>query len=498
VDSELRPRLHPGGGTISAAKGCTPDEVAIVFLIDGTRVIFPEGPRRVLLDAIAAWQQRDLADGRCSVSVVGGPPLFDVACNHVRPTAALQLRPLVEIPRHLADEIANDACLDRNRKVELLAYIGAAGGHPRTLKRIADAIESPDDQIPLPAPNSARGLACAWDVFAASGLAGGGGYSVNARDLATAPEYEFHRLLLSSNCLQYIVSTSEVAQHDAPQRITLTAAPSALFFSEDDVWTGRGDKGFPSYDAVMAVRTLMQEPGDVAGKWAFAFAGALHLTAQGVLRARFTEAATPRRVGHQQQQQQQQELRGSVPFKDLMPDAIIGCQCADLQYVVRGEFAQAVDRALFRDDFENLRVASCLHSQASDDQAPIQYALAAECGGEDAILVGTRLKCHVDAGTHPPVDEWFEAAARCMRDGHPKCGKNFCVLLCVTGISQEALDNLKTRAANKDDRLSRAIIIDPASASQFFERFGLSIIVEASKLSPVSSKAAAKMTKNTM
>jgi hypothetical protein len=85
-----------------------------------------------------------------------------------------------------------------------------------------------------------------------------------------------------------------------------------------------------------------------------------------------------------------------------------------------------------------------------------------------------------------------------MRDGHPKCGKNFCVLLCVTGLPQEALENLKARAANKDDRLSRAIIIDPASASQFFERFGLSTIVEASKLPLESSKAAAKMTGDTL
>jgi hypothetical protein len=54
------------------------------------------------------------------------------------------------------------------------------------------------------------------------------------------------------------------------------------------------------------------------------------------------------------------------------------------------------------------------------------------------------------------------------------------VLLCVTGLPQEMLEKIKARAANKDDRLSRAIIVDPTSASQFFERFGLSIVMEES------------------
>jgi hypothetical protein len=235
----------------------------------------------------------------------------------------------------------------------------------------------------------------------------------------------------------------------------------------------------------------------VAEKWGLAFAGAVHLTAQGVLRgARFQDAAPPLRLG----KQQPHDLRGSVPFKDLVPGAIIGCQCADLQYVVRDEFAQTMDRALTRDDFLKLRDASCLHSsQSPDDQAPIEYALAAECGGEDAVLVGTRYRCHdLDACKHPPVDEWFEAAARFMRGGAPMGDKQFCVLLCVTGLPQEALEEIKARAANKDDRLSRAIIIDPASASQFFERFGLSIVVEASKLSLESSKAAANVTEDAL
>jgi hypothetical protein len=51
----------------------------------------------------------------------------------------------------------------------------------------------------------------------------------------------------------------------------------------------------------------------------------------------------------------------------------------------------------------------------------------------------------------------------------------------LRGLPREALETIKARAANKDDRLSRAIIVDPASPSQFFERFGLSVIVEASK-----------------
>jgi hypothetical protein len=460
--------------TISAAKGCTPDEVAIVFLIDGTRAIFPEGPRRVLLDALAAWQQQDLSASRCSVSAVGGPPLFDVVCEHSRPTVALQLLPLVEIPRQLAAEVTSDARFDRSRQLQLQGYIKAAGGHPRTLERIADALKYPRDKkkVTLPAPNSARGLSCVWDVFAAGALAGRGGYSVDPRDLASAPQYEFHRWMLLLNCLRrHTVETSDAAQHDAPQRITLTAAPSALFLAQDSAWTWiqQISGGFPSYGAVVAVQALMQVPVDVAGNWAFAFAGALHLAAQCVLRARLNEVATPR---------QELRLRGSVPFKDLVPNATIGCQCADLQYVVRDEFVQTVDRALTRDDFQKLRDASCVHTEAPFQEAA-EYAIAAEFGGEDAVLVGAR-RTFLDVCRHGQVDEWIEQAERRTRGLHQKGDKKFRVLLCVTDLPQAALETIKARAANKDDRLSRAIIIDATSASQLFEWFGLSLAVEAS------------------
>jgi hypothetical protein len=163
-------------------------------------------------------------------------------------------------------------------------------------------------------------------------------------------------------------------------------------------------------------------------------------------------------------------------LKDLVPGAIIGCECADLQYVVRDAFAHTVDRALTRADFQKLRDASCLHSQALNDAA-IESAFAAECGG-DAVVVAAQHYFHGDASEHQ-VDEWFDAAADFMR-GHTEGGK-FCVLLCVTGLSQAALMSIKQRAANEDDRLSRAIIIDPASASQFFERVGLWPFVEALK-----------------
>jgi hypothetical protein len=136
-----------------------------------------------------------------------------------------------------------------------------------------------------------------------------------------------------------------------------------------------------------------------------------------------------------------------------------------------------------------------VHSQSPDDQAPIEYGLAVECGGDAAVLVAARHKCHdPDARKHPLIDEWFEEAARFMRGGHPNGSKKFRVLICATGLPQEALEEIRARAVNNADRLSRAIIIDPASASQFFERFGLSIVVEASNLSLESSKAAAQMT----
>jgi hypothetical protein len=81
---------------ISVAKGCTPDEIAVVFLLDDVTDV-AEGPRRVLLDAIAAWQQQELADARPSLFGVTGFMLFHlgepwVKCS--RPIAALPLPPL--------------------------------------------------------------------------------------------------------------------------------------------------------------------------------------------------------------------------------------------------------------------------------------------------------------------------------------------------------------------------------------------------------------------
>jgi hypothetical protein len=213
----------------------------------------------------------------------------------------------------------------------------------------------------------------------------------------------------------------------------------------------------------------MKATDGIAEKLGLAVAGALHLAAQCVLYAR-RKQAPPALPG------QTQDLRGPVPFEDFVPGAIIGCQCADLQYVVRDEFVHVVDRALTRANFQKLRDASCLHSQ-SPGQAAIESAFAAECGGE-AVVVAAQQKFGCDASEHQ-VDEWFDAAAEFMR-GHTE-GDKFRVLLCVTGLSQEALESIKQRAANKDDRLSRAIIVDPASASQFFERFGLWTFMEALK-----------------
>jgi hypothetical protein len=251
-------------------------------------------------------------------------------------------------------------------------------------------------------------------------------------------------------------------------RIILTAAPSALFLAEDAVWTQQCliGEGFP-YDAVVAVRALMRATDGIAEKWGLAFAGALHLAAQCVLYARLKQVATLLPG-------QQQDLPASVPFKDLVPGAIIGCQCADLQYVVRAEFARMVDRALTRADFQKLRDVSCLHSQAPYGAA-IECAFAADCGGE-AVVVAAQHKFDGDASEHQ-VDEWFDAAAKVMGD-HTDVGK-FCVLLHVAGLSHQALESIKTRAANKDDRLSNAVIIDAASASQLFERFGLWTFVDA-------------------
>jgi hypothetical protein len=212
----------------------------------------------------------------------------------------------------------------------------------------------------------------------------------------------------------------------------------------------------------------MQATSDVR----FAFAGALHLSAQCVMHARLKFPESGRHT------EQQLERRGSVSFKKLVPGAIIGCQCADLRYVVRDAFAHTIDHALITADFQKLRDASCLHSQASNKHAAIECAFAGECGGE-AVVVAAQFKVDSGDASEHQVDEWFDAAAKFMR-GHKKRGK-FRVLLCVAGLPQEALESVKRRAANKKDRLSRSIIIDPASAPQFFERFGLWTFLEALK-----------------
>jgi hypothetical protein len=417
---------------ISTAKGCEADEVAIVFLIDKVTNI-PDGPRRILLDAIAAWQQQDLAAGRLSVSVAAGVSLFDVGDQWPkgsRSTAALPLRPLVEVPRFLAAEVAKDARLDRSRKLELLGHMSMAGGHPRTLEHVAQAMKDPGRKVwSLPVSHNVEEFMCVWNVFADSMMAG---YSVDVRDFATAPEYKYHRRLLDRGCLRRHFEPSV-----ALPRIVLSVSPSALFLEWDPVvWTEHRRTGaaFPSCRAVDAVRGLMQATDGVA-EWTRAFVGALNLTAQCVLYARLKQAGTPWLPG------QKRNLRGSVPFKDLVPGAIIGCQCADLRYVVRDDVSDT------------------------------------ECGGE-AVVVPAQCKVDRDA-TEQQVDEWFDAAAEYTRS-HTKRG-NFRVLICATGLPQEALDSIKKRAANKQDRLSRSIIVDPASAPQFFERFGLWTFMEALK-----------------
>jgi hypothetical protein len=468
--------------TISAAKGCEPDEVAVVFLIDDVTNI-PEDPRCVLLDAFADLQEWHVADGRLSFFIVAGLSLSEMApCWS---TAALPLLPLEALPRELAAEVATDAHLDHSRRLELLGSISMAGGHPRTLEHVTQAMKDPQCNVSLPVPRTAAELAWVWDVFADSIIAPSMHYFVDADSLVTEPEHEPLRRLLDLNCLRQHPEKAEEARvwstivltmrppnkERVLPRIVLTVAPSALFLAEDSVWTQklRTGAGFP-YDAVVAVRALMKATDGIAEKLGLAVAGALHLAAQCVLYARRKQAA-PALPG------QQQDLRGSVPFEDFVPGAIIGCQCADLRYVVRDAFAHTVDRVLDRADFQKkLRDASCLHSQAPG-QAAIESAFAAECGGE-AVVVAAQQKFGCDA-CERQVDEWFNAAAEFVR-GHTE-GDKFRVLLCVTGLSQEALESIKLRAANKDDRLSRAIIIDSTSASQFFERFGLRTFVEAMK-----------------
>jgi hypothetical protein len=60
-------------------------------------------------------------------------------------------------------------------------------------------------------------------------------------------------------------------------------------------------------------------------------------------------------------------------------------------------------------------------------------------------------------------------------------GEKIRVLLCATGLPPTAIERIKERAADANDPLSRAIIIDTATASQFFDRLGVFVFGEALK-----------------
>jgi hypothetical protein len=140
---------------ISAAKGCTPDEVAVVFLVDEVTNI-PEGPRCVLWDAIASWQRQDILDGHLSFSVVsvsrsvGTERLrSDEWYNCELPMVAISVCPLVEIPEELKAEVANSdsfADLDNRRWRNLLGNFTLARGHPRTLEDIAQVLADLEEE----------------------------------------------------------------------------------------------------------------------------------------------------------------------------------------------------------------------------------------------------------------------------------------------------------------------------------------------------------------
>jgi hypothetical protein len=141
----------------------------------------------------------------------------------------------------------------------------------------------------------------------------------------------------------------------------------------------------------------MLTQGGIETHWELGLAGGLHLTAQCILYARrLDEERTPPPPSGRPQQQ---ALRGSVPFKDLVPGVIIGCRCDDLQYVVRDKFVDYVDGPLACADFQRSRDASCLRSRPkawdwdfrARDRKPIKYAFAAECGGEP-VEVGAQHK----------------------------------------------------------------------------------------------------------
>jgi hypothetical protein len=463
---------------IGTAKGCKPEEVAIVFLIDEATKIINDGARSRLLDKIAGWQQADLENGHPALSIVAGLSLFAVGDQWITTTqrqlAALPLPPLALVPKALATDVKQELGLRSSRAWELLAYISAAGGHPRTLEFIAAALKFPQRGVELPEPGGVKQFMCVWHVFAASMIPGSLGFSVRAQALANEPEFAIHRSLLDARCMRQHPAR-EFSSNEFPW-ILLNATPAALFLAGSDIWNEhrRTSPGFPNYEAANAVRELMQTKGKhgIPKAWELGLAGGLYLTAQCVLYARLDQIATLPPSG----QQQRQALRGSVLFKDLVPGAIIGCRCDGLQYVVRGEFVDSVEGALTSADFQRPRDASCLHSWSPTQEA-VEYVFAAECGGEP-VEVGAQHKLRKSA-CESEVNDWFSKVAAFMkaRTG----GDKFRVLLCVTGLSATAIESIETRAKNADDPLSRAIIIDTATASQFFERLGVFILVETLK-----------------
>jgi hypothetical protein len=470
---------------ISTAEGCQPEEVAVVFLIDGATRIVDDGARSRLLDKIAGWQQGDLANGRPAVSIIG-LPLFAVDDQWVTTTqrkfAALPLPPLAKVRTEILNEVnEKEFRYARSRAWQLLAHIRAAEGHPRTLARIARAIGSCQYTAEFDVPSTAEQLTCVWHVFAANVIAGSPGFSADVQKLATAPEYALHRLLLNRNCLRQASASAVNGDHEFPQTVILSATPAALYFAGYDVWDRQKhtSPGFPSFKAAAAVCELMRElsRGGIQRESVLGLAGGLHLLAQCALYARqLNETGTPPPPSGRPQEQ---ALLGSVLFKDLVPGAIIGCQCDDLQYVVRDKFVDEVKGPLNRADFQRSRDASCVCSQSrapgytdSDrawDRQAVKYTFAAECGGE-SVVVAAQHKFRKSSRACQ-VSAWVTSAANFMA-AHPG-GEKVRVLICVTGLSSTTIKRIRKRAADENDPLSRAIIIDTATASQFFDRLGV-------------------------
>jgi hypothetical protein len=418
-----------------------------------------------------------LAKGLPAVSIVAGLSLFAVGDQWItssrRLLAALPLPPLAKVPHELATEVNDNernGTLTRGEAWQLKARISAAGGHPRTLERIAKAIAQPGSMPAWNEPGTAEELACLWHVFASSVTASSTGFSANATELATAPEYSVHRSLLASNCLRQCSAT--VTGVDKFPEIALNVTPSALFVGAHYLWTRQAETspGLPNQNAANVVGKLMRATGDIPKKWELGLAGGLHLTAQCILYARLNEEGLPPPSGRPHQWQ---ALRGSVPFVDLVPGAIIGCQCDDLQYVVRGEFVHSVKRALTSADLQMSRDASCLHSESPTQEA-IEYTFAAECGGAP-VEVAAQHKFKKRA-TEGDINAWVNKVAEFMK---PHMGDHFRVLLCVKGLLPQTIETIKKRAQDANDPLSRAIVIDTASASQFFDRLGVLMLVEA-------------------